>query len=121
MDELEAFLNGKIDAGDYYTYMDNRVSYETLLRTIAKEDDGVDRLRAFCALDGIKVTGLQDSNDVTTVTYEYKWVPSDGGAPRWDPGVVVVNTTDEKSFLIQVIMAVYRTRFHLYNKKVHIL
>lgn len=56
------------------------------------------RMQAILAAHGIRITGTSitsDSEEGThlAITYEYKWVPTDGSKaiPRWDTGVM---TTD---------------------------
>jgi len=56
----------------------------------------VGHMQAILAAYGIRITGIAtvDSSDeegtTLTITYEYKWVPTDGSKaiPRWDTGII---------------------------------
>lgn len=85
---------------------------------------GLEKLYALCALDGIKIKGVSvsasDSRPPrTSICYEYKWIPSDGNAPRWDTGYLVCNTDVESRVIRDVICAVRATRHFLKGKKVN--
>lgn len=62
---------------------------------IEDKDYIIGRMQAFLAAHGIRITGTSiasDSDEVTrlAITYEYKWIPTDGSKaiPRWDTGVI---------------------------------
>lgn len=55
----------------------------------------IGRMQAILAAHGIRITGIatgdSDAEGTTlTITYEYKWVPTDGSKaiPRWDTGII---------------------------------
>lgn len=62
---------------------------------IEDKDYILGRMQAFLAAHSIRITGssiASDSEEGThlAITYEYKWVPTDGSKaiPRWDTGVM---------------------------------
>lgn len=65
------------------------------------QDVVIGHMQAILAAYSIRITGVSVSADAEegsniAITYEYKWVPTDGSRaiPRWDTGVVVTYSTD---------------------------
>ena len=54
-------------------------------------------VQAVMAALGIRVTNVSAGSEGIAMTYEYKWVPTDGSKaiPRWDTGVVTTDITNE--------------------------
>lgn len=99
---------------------------DAALSLITRESDCIQKLLAYCALDGIKITSVCMNDTETVITYEYKWVPSDGGAPRWDTGVTSTcitstRTEDAEGLVADVIRNVFWIRYYLKGRKAHVL
>lgn len=98
--------------------MEDKTSYKDVYKDLFKEFDNcmnilrqpssvvktenkdyiLGRMQAILAAHSIRITGTSIASDseegtTITITYEYKWVPTDGSKPipRWDTGIM---TTD---------------------------
>jgi len=89
------------------TYKDLFKEFNTCLNILSQigtavkteeKDYILGRMQAILAAHSIRITGssiASDSSEGTplAITYEYKWVPTDGSKaiPRWDTGVMTTN------------------------------
>lgn len=77
-------------------------------------------IQATLAAYSIRITGVSvalsdDGGSNLAITYEYKWVPTDGSKaiPRWDTGVVVTNSLSDLSIgeaYVRIFMIVAAAR-----------
>lgn len=89
---------------DLFKEFDNCLNMLSQPNSVIKVEDKdyiLGRMQAFLAAHSIRITNTSiasDSEEGThlSITYEYKWVPTDGSKaiPRWDTGVM---TTDSFS------------------------
>lgn len=127
MDDLVSFASEFSDGEKLENQILFKKAYEEYnkldeaLSLITRENNYSQKLLAYCALDGIKITSVCISETETVITYEYKWVPSDGGAPRWDTGVVSSCTDNAEGLVVDVIREVFWIRYYLKGRKTHVL
>lgn len=127
MDDLMSFVSKFSDGGKLENQILFKKAHEeynkldAALSLITRESNCIQKLLAYCALDGIKITSVCMDDTETVITYEYKWVPSDGGAPRWDTGVTSTCTEDAEGLVADVIRNVFWIRYYLKGRKTHVL
>lgn len=89
---------------DLFKEFDNCLNILSQPGSVVKKEDRdyiLGRMQAFLAVHSIRITGASiasDSDEGTrlAITYEYKWVPTDGSKaiPRWDTGVITTGSFD---------------------------
>lgn len=129
MDNLSSLLarNYSIEDKALYDKFVSEHDYEweqlNELTDCREEKFGLEKLYAFCALDGIKIKSVDvtgDSNRTrTNICFEYKWIPSDGSVPRWDTGFLYLYSENEAQVIAEVISTVHSIRFFLNGKNVN--
>lgn len=77
----------------------NMLSQPNSVIKVETKDYILGRMQAFLAVHSIRITNTSiasDSEEGThlSITYEYKWVPTDGSKaiPRWDTGVMTTGS-----------------------------